>query len=138
MQGTYDRDGEEAGRFWMWRSGVPGSTGDPGARPDGIPVMGGAAGAASLEIVALQELIDAAGGRDDQRQEIRDAIRDQVERSFRDRGQGSRAVREEIETLTLEIERRAVVEGVPLVEVIQILDPASPGKADGSLEAQPR
>ena len=117
IEGRYARDGRERGRFFMWRKGAASERDRAFADTSSDRSLFGPGGAARLPVVVLEQRISANDDSRAERTAIRAGIRELVEESYTRRGLAVHPHDAEIEALTLEIERLAVVEGVPLVEV---------------------
>jgi hypothetical protein len=122
IEGAYARDETETGRFYMWRKGeVRADDAAFAAQPDDGSLFG-PGGAARSSVASLQALLDRLadpGAREDVelRSQIRQGIRRLVEERFTRRHESIRGHEAEIESLSGEIERLCVVEGIALAEV---------------------
>jgi hypothetical protein len=117
IEGRYARDGREHGRFFMWRKGSSSERDVAFAAVSSDDSLFGPGGASRMSVVELEQRIAAHEDGRAERSAIRAGIQKLVEESYTRRGLALHPHAAEIDALTLEIERLAVVEGVPLDEV---------------------
>lgn len=117
VEGRFARDGRERGRFFMWRKGRSSARDLELAAPPDDGGLFGPGGAARMSVVELEARLAANDDSREQRLAIRAGIRELVEERYARRGLAARPHADEIDALTSEIERLAVVEGVSLAEI---------------------
>jgi len=117
IEGRYARDERERGRFYMWRKGATSERDRAFAVASADASLFGPGGAARMPVEALMRRIESGDGSRANREAIRAGIRELVEESYTRRGLALPPRAGEIDALVSEIERLAVVEGVPLVEI---------------------
>ncbi len=122
IEGHYQRDGSEFGRFYMFKRGDahPSDAGFAAESED--ESLFGPGGTARTSVASLQASLDAlskATGDEETelRTQIRADIQSLVEAAYTRQGKGVRVYRAQIEQIVDEIERLCVVEGVSLEEI---------------------